>query len=149
MKIKFKSMAILIALIVFTSCLFVGCDFKKEDEKDKKYDVAIKVRCSDGKEWIFQPGVNELTYEYDHDGVKRAFSIEVCLVDHPRHHDVWFTPSSTGANVLTVSLAKFKDGHAEKTDCVFDKGEYSLFIYAEGSSKLWYPRSACLLIIVK
>lgn len=44
MKTKCKLTAIVIALVVFTSSLFVGCGFKKEDVKDQKYDVAIKIQ---------------------------------------------------------------------------------------------------------
>lgn len=142
MKTKCKLTAIVIALVVFTSSLFVGCGFKKENVKDQKYDVAIKIQCSDGKEWIFPPSAKELTYEYDYAGVKKTFRVDrVCLVNHPRHRDVWFTSSLTGTNVLQSSLMKVGQMcYKESPKYVCEKGTYCFIAYAESTSTLWHPR---------
>ena len=61
--------------VAFCSCfLFTGC--KKESDENKKYDVSIKVKNNFDSEWIFEPGVNELTYTFDYTGKEMRFWID-------------------------------------------------------------------------
>ncbi len=151
MKKGIRLTAIFIALAIFTSCLLVACDFKKEDDKDKKYDVAIKVKCSDGKEWIFQPGTDELYYEYDYDGIERTFWVsKYNLVNHPQWGDKWFDLNGSGANTFTSSLGKVNQMYYEEDPkSVCEKGKYYYSIQADATSNLWNFRSIRLFITVK
>ena len=58
---KFKK-AIICMLCVLVACFmalsFVGCDDPGDDE-DKKYDVAIRIGCSDGNIYEFPVGEDE------------------------------------------------------------------------------------------
>lgn len=152
MKTKCKLTAILIALVVFTSCLFVGCDFKKEDEKDKKYDVAIKVKCSDGKEWIFQPGTDEIHYEYDYDGIERTFWVsKYNLVNHPQWGDKWFDPDYNQHRVFHTEVVYCPVGgkNMSSDGKVKERGVYTFSIITDTTASIWNIRYVYFYITVK
>ena len=64
MKVK-KSVAVITAflLTVIAMLSFAGCK-----QEDPTYDVAIKVSNNYGMEWVFEPGVDELYYEFEYTG---------------------------------------------------------------------------------
>lgn len=145
-KIK-KSMIFL--LCVFTAFLAVaicGC----ADDKDKKYDVAIRVGCSDGNVYEFPVGEDEKHITIPYDGIERTYWVDSYnLPDHPRYGDDWFSPSGEGANVFDSSLGKVHQKYDEKPpEYVCEKGEYFYSVHADSTANLWNFRTIYLYITV-
>lgn len=69
------------AIIYLMCALFVlsmsftlfGCNSTEGD--DKKYDVAIRVGCSDGEVYEFPVGEKEKSIEIPYDGISRTFNV--------------------------------------------------------------------------
>ncbi len=149
MKIK-KILCLLTVLsVAFCSCfLFTGC--KKESDENKKYDVSIKVKNNFDSEWIFEPGVNELTYKFDYTGKEMRFWIDSWnLPKHPRWSNEWFKPNTSGANVFQASYGKVGQMYYEEDPkFICERGEYYYRIYADSTSDLWNSRTVFLYITV-
>ena len=149
---KFKK-AVICMLCVLVACFmalsFVGCDDPGDDE-DKKYDVAIRVGCSDGMIYEFPVGEDEKHVTIPYDGEERTFWVESYnLPDHPRYGDEWFAPSGEGANVFGSSLGKVHQMYDEESpEYVCEKGEYFYSVYADSTSTLWNFRSIYLYITI-
>ncbi len=153
MKKGIRLTAIFIVMAIFASCFFVGCTLKKDDQddKDKKYDVTIKVKCSDGKEWIFPPDVKEIHYEYDYDGVERTVWLAACkLLDHPQIGNEWFNPPTEGANAFQRNTCFCPEGGSnhDYRGTIKEKGVYC-YSYRTDTSNLWNKRAIKLYITVK
>ena len=99
--------AMLACGVVLSLC---GCN-----DKDKKYDVTMKIRCktkneygsviTEEEEWIFTPDVSELRTEREYDGLEHTYYLDTFnLPDHPRWSDTWFTPQGEGPNVFSKGL---------------------------------------------
>ena len=69
------------AILMFCMCFsFVGCD-----DKEKKYDVSIKIVNNYGSTWIFTPDIDELRYEFEYTGEEMRFWVDSYnLPKHPR-----------------------------------------------------------------
>lgn len=149
MQIK-KILCLLTVLsVAFCSCfLFTGC--KKESDENKKYDVSIKVKNNFDSEWIFEPGVNELTYKFDYTGKEMRFWIDSWnLPKHPRWSNKWFEPNTSGANVFQASYGKVGQMYYEEDPkFICERGEYYYRIYADSTSDLWNSRTVFLYITV-
>lgn len=146
---KFKK-AVICMLCVLVACFmalsFVGCDDSGDDE-DKKYDVAIRIGCSDGTIYEFPVGEDEKHVTIPYDGEERTFWVESYnLPDHPRYGDEWFAPSGEGANVFELHIAKENIGEVRS---ICDEGLYCINIYADITSTLWNTRTALLFITVE
>lgn len=146
---KFKK-AVICMLCVLVACFmalsFVGCDDPGDDE-DKKYDVAIRIGCSDGTIYEFPVGEDEKHVTIPYDGEERTFWVESYnLPDHPRYGDEWFAPSGEGANVFELHIAKENIGEVRS---ICDEGLYCINIYADITSTLWNTRTALLFITVE
>ena len=137
--------------VAFCSCfLFTGC--KKESDENKKYDVSIKVKNNFDSEWIFEPGVNELTYTFDYTGKEMRFWVDSYnLPKHPRWSNEWFTPDSSGANVFHKSMLYTAPGEKRQVwrGPVKERGEYIILCEADSTSDLWYFRAVYLYVTVK
>lgn len=134
-------------ILMFCACFcFVGCG----NDKDKKYDVTIKVVNNFGSEWIFTPDIDELTYEFNYTGEEMKFWIDSWnLPDHPRWKNEWFAPNTSGANVIRASYGKVNQMHyEEKPKYICERGEYYYRIYADSTSDLWNSRTVFLFITV-
>ena len=149
MKIE-KILCLLTVLsVAFCSCfLFTGC--KKESDENKKYDVSIKVKNNFDSEWIFEPGVNELTYKFDYTGKEMRFWVDSYnLPKHPRWSNKWFEPNTSGANVFQASYGKVGQMYYEEDPkFICERGEYYYRIYADSTSDLWNSRTVFLYITV-
>ncbi len=152
--VKLKKLMIFIcSLIMLTvgvcGCL-TGCSDDCPEEKDKKYDVAIRIACSDGKVYEFPVGTDELHVEYTYDGLERTFAVRVYnLPDHPRWSEDWLTPSGEGANVFSLSIL-YGDGEKwlYEVDKIRERGSYSIAVIANSTSDLWNFRSVRLYVTV-
>lgn len=127
--------------------LFSGC---KAEDKDKKYDVTIKIASDDGDEWIFTPDIQEMHTTREYDGQEHRFYVkEYQLADHPRWGDEWFAPASGGANIFLADfLYTDLEGNQSEPKLLKDKGEYVFCCSADATSDLWNFRSIYLYITV-
>lgn len=135
------------ALFVLSmSFTFFGCNGNSTEEEDKKYDVAIRVGCSDGNIYEFPIGTDELRIEIPYDGTERTYWVDSYnLPGHPRYSDVWFDPTGEGANVFGLSIAKEGAGEVKS---ICEQGTYCINIYADSTSKLWNFREILLFVSV-
>ena len=146
--------AMLACGVVLSLC---GCD-----DKDKKYDVTMKIRCktkneygsviTEEEEWIFTPDVSELHTEREYDGLEHTYYLDTFnLPDHPRWSDTWFTPQGEGANVFGGTrdyLYYDIEGNQSVVKSVHERGEYIFHPYAASTSDLWNFRSVYLYITI-
>ena len=145
---KITSIILCAMLALTTAFTLLGCNGAEED---KKYDVAIRVGCSDGEVYEFPVGTDELHIEITYDGTERTYWVDKYnLPDHPRYSDVWFDPTGEGANVFDSSLGKVHQMYDEEPpEYVCEKGEYFYSVHADSASDLWYFRSCKLYITVE
>ena len=120
-----------------------------KDDKPEKYDVAIRVGCSDGTAYEFPVGTDELHIEIPYDGVERKFGIRAYnLPDHPRWSDEWFDCAGASENYFFGNYwYKSPEGEYGDTRIIMEKGEYSIKYRTRNSS--WNNRSVILYITVK
>ena len=135
------------AILMFCMCFsFVGCD-----DKEKKYDVSIKIANNYGSTWIFTPDIDELRYEFKYTGEEMRFWIDSWnLPDHPRWKYEWFAPNTSGANVFHKSMLYCPPGgkNEESKGAVKERGEYIITIEADSTSNIWNVRFVDLYINV-
>lgn len=133
--------ALLALTLVFT---LLGCN---GTEEDKKYDVAIRIGCSDGEVYEFPVGTDELHITIPYDGTERTYWVDKYnLPDHPRYGDVWFDPTGEGANVFGLSIAKEGAGEVKS---ISERGLYCVNTYADSTSNIWNYREVLLFITVE
>jgi len=156
MRKKYLSFILATLLICCFAVTLVGCN-----NKNKKYDVSIKVVCEEVNkqgnltgdivdEIIFTPDISEASIELGYTGrTYVCYVYQYNLPNHPQFSDNWFTPDSTGADVFESSLSKVKQYYYEESPkAISDIGEYIYIAYAEKTSKLWNPRTIKLYITV-
>lgn len=142
-----KLFAIFIAFV--TLFCVTGCGlFNKDNEKDKKYDVTIKVTSNHGGEWIFTPDIKELHIEIPYDGLERRFYVDCYqLKDHPRWSEKWFDPHGSDFRCYLIYCPP--GGNFQETNnMVKEKGEYCYTIETEITSRSFRFRAAYLYISV-
>ncbi|MGN0823870.1 MAG: hypothetical protein ACI4MB_02235 [Candidatus Coproplasma sp.] len=125
--------------------IFAGCN------QGKKYDVAIRIGCSDGNVYEFPVGTDEMHIEIPYDGVERRYGVKAYnLPDHPRWSKEWFSPSGEGANVFSLGDYLYGDGERWATTVkrVLEQGCYCITVHADSSSNIWNPRTVQLFITV-
>ena len=144
MKVK-KSIAVIIAFLLTVIALlsFAGCK-----QEDPKYDVAIKVANNYGMEWVFEPGVDELYYEFEYTGEDMTFGVDAYYVyGAPHGGDRWLDYSAGALGRFSASWGYINpEGKNENVNSVLKKGNYSYSIYTRYSS--WNYRSVRLYITV-
>lgn len=120
-------------------------------EEETKYDVAIRIACSDGTTYDFPVGTDERHITIPYDGTERTFWVDKFnLPDHPRWSDDWISPSGEGANVFHISiLYGTEESWLYEVDEMYERGRYSVAIQADSTSNLWYFRSCRLYITVE
>ena len=123
---------------------FVGCK-----QKDPKYDVAIKVVNNYGKEWVFEPGVDELYYEFEYTGEEMTFGIdEYYVYGAPHGGDRWLDCAGAAISCFTGSYwYRSPEGETSSPRIIKERGEYSIHYTTNNSS--WNYRSIRLNITVK
>ena len=145
MKVK-KSVAVITAflLTVIAMLSFAGCK-----QEDPTYDVAIKVSNNYGMEWVFEPGVDELYYEFGYTGEEMTFGISKYYVyGHPIYGDMWLSNDGASLDWFWGSyLYTSPEGEYSNTRIIKERGEYSIQYLTQNTS--WNYRSICLYITVK
>ena len=146
--IQLKRIFILFAalfLCVTLCAAFTACG--EQTEGETKYDVAIRVACSDGSIYEFPVGEDEKHVTIPYDGIERTYWVDSYnLPDHPRWSDKWFSPSGEGANVFDTSIAMEGTGEVAS---VCNKGIYCVNVYADNTSDIWNFRHVWLFITVE
>ena len=146
---KLKKITIFICCALLALTAFVtlfGCNGSEETE-ETKYDVAIRVKCSDGEIYEFPVGEDEKHITIPYDGKERSYWVDSYnLPDRPRYGDEWFSPSSEGANVFEIIIGK--EGTVGEIEKVCDRGVYCVNTYADSTSTLWNFRHVWLFITV-
>ena len=144
MTIMACALSAMLSMAVFAAC-------SKQNEEQKKYDVAIRVACSDRTSYKFPVGEDERHITIRYDGQERTYWVDSYnLPDHPRYSDDWFAPSGEGANVFGKTMSYCPPGGLNKaySGPVKEIGEYCIVIEADSTSDLWNFRSVYLFISV-
>lgn len=154
---RFKTVKIIAA--VFAAILCAAACFALAacgEEEDTKYDVAIRVGCSDGEIYEFPVGEDKKHIEIAYDGTERTYWVESYnLPDHPEWSNIWFEPSFTGRNTFEVGIlygneqSIANDSWLYVVDNVCERGTYSVSIEASEISTLWDYRRITLYIMIK
>ena len=146
-----KKITILIlsaAMILVAVMGFVACG-EKED-KPEKYDVAIRVGCTDGNIYEFSLGTDEMHIEIPYDGIEREYGVHSYnMPDHPQWGDEWFRPKGEGAQVFGSRLVYTnQSGVNETVLSAILPGEYCLNITAPAVGD-WNYRHIWLFITIE
>ena len=148
---KIRKFLLVILATIATLCLcfaFAACGGQQNEQNGQtKYDVAIRVACSDGSIYTFPVGEDEKHVTIPYDGIERTYWVDSYnLPDHPRWSDKWFSPSGEGANVFDTSIAMEGTGEVAS---VCNKGIYCVNVYADNTSDIWNFRHVWLFITVE
>ncbi len=157
---KLKKVTGVLLCITFALCLITcvaGCN-----DKDRKYDVSMRIVCSqliDGErvgvfgEYVFTPDIEEMHIEREYDGNEYVYYLEKYnLPDHPELRYEWIEPDFDGPNVFEHTKDFYfvaENGETSITYSVKEKGEYIYQPYADSSSNIWNYRRIKLYITVK
>ena len=146
MKTRKLVVAVIAALILTVVGLLSFAGWK---QKDPKYDVAIKVSNNFGMEWVFEPGVDELYYEFEYTGEEMTFGIdEYYVYGAPHGGDRWLDCAGVAENYFWGSYwYRSLDGETSSPRIIKERGEYSIQYGTQNSS--WNYRSIRLNITVK
>ena len=145
MKKRLSAAVITAAFLTVVGLLsFAGCK-----QKDPKYDVAIKVSNNYGMEWVFEPGVDELYYEFEYTGEEMTFGIdEYYVYGAPHGGDRWLDNDGASLNWFhSIYWYKNLEGETSSSRIIKERGEYSIHYTTNNSS--WNYRSVRLYITVK
>ena len=141
-----KKLLSIILSSVAALCLCLGLAACADGTEETKYDVAIRVACSDGEIYEFPVGTDEKHVTIPYDGEERTFWVDSYnLPNHPRWSDDWFSPSGEGANVFSLSIAMEGTGEVKS---IKDRGVYCVSIEADSTYDLWNYRACWLWIEV-
>ena len=150
--VKFTRVFMLFAIFAFfvANCVLLSA-CSEQHEEQTKYDVAIRVACSDGSTYTFPVGEDEKHVTIPYDGIERTYWVDSYnLPDHPRWSDKWFSPSGEGANVFDTSLGYVDQMYYEDPpENVCEVGEYFYCVHADATSDIWNFRTIYLYIIVE
>ena len=144
MKVK-KTVSVVTAFLLTVIALlsFAGCK-----QEDPKYDVAIKVANNYGMEWVFEPGVDELYYEFEYTGEDMTFGIDAYYVyGDPHIGDRWLDCAGAAINDFGGNYwYRSPEGETSSPRIIKERGEYSIHYITKNSS--WNYRSITLYITV-
>ena len=144
----FFVMLVILALCAMFCVSFAACG---EQNEETKYDVAIRIGCSDGNIYEFPVGEDEKHITIPYDGTERTYWVDSYnLPDHPRYGNDWFSPSGEGANVFSKTLSYCPPGGLNQsyTGPVKEIGEYCIVIEADSTSDLWKFRAIYLFVTI-
>ena len=146
MKAKKTVVAVVGAFLLTVIALlgFAGCK-----QEDPKYDVAIKVSNNYGMEWVFEPGMDELYYEFEYTGEEMTFGIDDYYVyGDPHGGDRWLDCAGAAENFFWGSYwYRSPEGETSSPRIIKERGEYSIQYGTQNSS--WNARSIILYVTVK
>lgn len=146
-----KKLLSIILSAVAALCLCLGLAACADGTEETKYDVAIRVACSDGGIYEFPVGTDEKHVTIPYDGAERTYWVDSYnLPNHPRWSDDWFSPSGEGANVFGKTMSYCPPGGLNQsyTGPVKEIGEYCIVIEADSTSDLWKFRAIYLFVTI-
>lgn len=124
---KFRQLILIITAAVACVCMcfaFAACT-----EEDTKYDVAIRVECSDGRIYEFPVGTDELHIEIPYTGRERTYKVSKYFLEG--HSDLWIdqidSPFATRYFTLDISKVSEDNGY-EDVESITDHGDYCVQI---------------------
>ena len=137
-------LAMLCTLAAFAA--FAGC----KGDSDKRYFVEICVKNTQGGEFIFSRGTDEIerTYSYTGEDV-RYYIYGFRLPDYAPMNKDWVGITGTGDNIISISVLYTPPGGKQKSyegTTISEKGHYLMKIRADSGSDYWNLRT-CRLII--
>ena len=148
MKAKKLFPVIMTALLLSVTALsgFAGC---AQDDEELTYDVAIKIANNYGMEWVFEPGVDELYYEFEYTGEDMTFNVESYYVyGEPRFGDRWHDNSGMSGEWFYSSYwHEGLDGETDSSRIVKERGIY-IINYSTRNSQ-WNYRDIVFNVKVK
>lgn len=164
-------------LAVCMGVLLVGCSCKEDkpqDDKPKKYDVAIKVVCREVNDRGLFTGniLDEVIFTLDKDEISieranigrsrkcRYYVIQYNMPNHPTLSEEWLTPNNSGGHETFLSSLLYREaGYTEsnattgwqkiiKDKIISEPGEY-VYNFETYLERTWNRRSCDLYITVK
>lgn len=129
---KIKGSKIYITLFLAVFCLLfafmpvAGCS----NDEEKKYDVAIRVACSDGTVYEFPVGKEEKHITVPYDGTKRTFKVKEYRLEG--YSDHWLDIVGPNDYKFTLKLyqiieeSDYKD--IQVVDYIIEPGDYYVAI---------------------
>ena len=147
MKFKKAIFTILALLCVSVSCF--GCE---NSDKNKKYDVRIRLKRNLGGTVTFDVGEDEKTYTFEYTGEEMYFWVDSYnLPDHPRWRYKWFDAPRSGPNTFDMSMLYRVQGgdYVVSEDPLKERGEYIIRIEALPTSDIWKARVVRLYITIE
>ena len=146
---KFKKTIFMILALICVSVSCFGCE---NSDKNKKYDVSIRLKNNLGGVVTFELGEDKKTYEFEYTGEEMKFWVDAYnLPDHPRWRYKWFDAPGTGPNTFNMSMLYCAPGDKNRSfhGAIKERGVYHITIDAEATSDLWYFREVYLHIIIE
>ena len=147
MKLKKAIFTILALLCVSVSCF--GCE---NSDKNKKYDVSIRLKNNLGGVVTFEPGEDDKTYEFEYTGEEMKFWVDSYnLPDHPGWRYKWFAAPRSGPNTFHMSMLYRVPGgdYIVSEDPLKERGEYIIHVDAQATSDIWKARVVRLYITIE
>ena len=146
---KFKKTIFMILALICVSVSCFGCE---NSDKNKKYDVRIRLKRNLGGTVTFDVGEDEKTYTFEYTGEEMYFWVDAYnLPDHPRWRYKWFDAPGTGPNTFNMSMLYCAPGDKNRSfeGAIKERGVYHITIDARATSDLWYFREVYLHIIIE
>ena len=145
MKKLFAIFIAFVTLFCVTGCRF----FNKDNEKDKKYDVTIKVTSDQGGEWIFTPDVKELNIKIPYDGLERRFYVSLYQINnHPELGAIWFIPTDRNGFKYSMQIKRPTNDYETIDNAISERGEYHLTIKSNMTDSRMRSRTVYLRIFI-
>lgn len=122
---KITSIILCTMIALTTAFMLLGCNGAEED---KKYDVAIRVGCSDGEVYEFPVGEYEKRIEIPYDGIARTFSVTKYWLKG-YDYDGWIDIVSPMDNKFLTRCYELVEGNSyEQLYSIVEPGNYRVNI---------------------
>ena len=112
------------ALFVANCVLLSACS--EQHEEQTKYDVAIRVACSDGEIYEFPVGTDEKHDEIAYDGIKRTYKVVQYRLKG--YADTWLDIISPTDGKFTLKIYQITEEGYQLADNTFHIGNYCIDI---------------------
>ena len=111
------------ASVLIMSVALFACS---SDGKEEKYDVAIRVECSDGDTYEFSFGEHEKHVEIPYDGISRTFKVTQYWLKDYKYND-WLDIVGPMDRKFMTRCYKMVDGNRrEQLYSIVEPGNYSV-----------------------
>ena len=123
--VKFSRVFMLFAIFAFfvANCVLLSA-CSEQHEEQTKYDVAIRVACSDGEIYEFPVGEDEIRIDITYDGLYRTYRVSQYKLKG-YHYNGWLDiPSPTDNKFLTRCYQIGEGNTYEQLPSIGERGEY-------------------------